>query len=248
MATLPMCAVAFYLVRLPLDGALTRLLGDGESLFWMRAWYAPLTEEPAKLWPLLIPALRRRIDVQTAGRYGLALGLGFAIGEIFFVAERIVTQRPDLAALPWTQLGGFVGERFMTGAVHAGMTALALYVWRRSGWLSLGLAAAALVHFAVNFPISAAQRGWLGPKELWTALVSIWVAVCFLLALLWLGTLQFGRDVGLAVYGRAVCPGCGTTYDRTLVGLNFGFSRRYEPCPHCRRWRWTERLRDERPR
>lgn len=245
VATLPMCAAAYYFVRLPLNGALVGLFGEGEALFWIRAWYAPLTEEPTKLWPLLIPAVRRRIDLQSAGRYGLALGLGFALGEIFVVAQIIATKSPDVAALPWTQLGGFIGERFMTGAVHSGMTALALYAWRRSGWLSLGLAAAALAHFAANFAISAGQRGWLGSQESSRALVSLWVAVCFLLALIWLGTLQFGRDVGRALYGRAFCPECGTVYDRSLVGLNFGFSRRYEPCPHCHKWHWTKRASKE---
>jgi len=40
-------------------------------------------------------------------------------------------------------------------------------------------------------------------------------------------------------YSRRVCPECGSGYDAPLFALNFGRTR-YERCPHCRRWHWTQ--------
>ena len=61
---LPLSALAFYGVRLPLDSVLTAWFGKGSTLLTVcQLWYAPLTEEPAKLLPLLIawPIFRRTL-------------------------------------------------------------------------------------------------------------------------------------------------------------------------------------------
>src|SRR5436190_1056490 len=86
VGTLPMCWVMFHGVRIPLNSWLTSVLGDGELMRWVRTAYAPLTEEPAKLWPLVLPWVRRAITRESVGRFALALGLGFGLGEIFTVA------------------------------------------------------------------------------------------------------------------------------------------------------------------
>ena len=83
LIVLPLEPAAFYFVRVPLDHWLTGVLGsDSVILHWLVTFYAPLTEEPAKLVPLLIPAIRRDISRANVGRYALAIGLGFAIGEM----------------------------------------------------------------------------------------------------------------------------------------------------------------------
>ena len=76
-ATLPMSWAMFHGVRLPLDGWLKSTLGEGEMLRWLRTAYAPLTEEPAKLWPLALPWVRKAIRRENVARIALALGLGF---------------------------------------------------------------------------------------------------------------------------------------------------------------------------
>src|SRR5436190_514876 len=58
---LPMEPLAFYLVRVPLDVA--HLDSTSATYQWVTSFYAPLTEEPAKLLPLLIPAIRRDLGV-----------------------------------------------------------------------------------------------------------------------------------------------------------------------------------------
>ena len=82
LIALPLQPAAFYFVRVPLDHWLTGLVGSKSmTLQWLVTFYAPLTEELAKLVPLLIPAIRRDIRPENFGRYALAIGLAFAIGE-----------------------------------------------------------------------------------------------------------------------------------------------------------------------
>jgi hypothetical protein len=240
---LPMSWAMFHLVRQPADAWLTPRFGKSEPFWWLRMAYAPLTEEPAKLWPLLLPMVRRWITRENLARYALALGLGFAIGEMFTVAGLVVKAQPKVAAMPWYLLSGFIVERLMTCAIHPAMTALALYGWRRGAGFALGLLAAMAAHFAGNVPIGMAQRGWLGHNLVATqTLLSLWVLACFVAALAWLSWLIFGKkSLGLLVHGHADCPGCGREYERPfLLAANFG-ARRYERCPHCRKWHWTFR-------
>ena len=161
------------------------------------------------------------------------------------VAGLIAARQPTIAALPWYQLTGFINERLMTFAIHAGMTAIALVVWRQGAGFAAGLLLAMLAHWLSNFPITMAQRGWLGPnQQVAQTIVALWVAVCFLAALVLLGWLDIGRvGLGTLLYGRALCPGCGYEFERRLVrGLTFG-DQRYEPCPNCQKWHWTTRSR-----
>jgi hypothetical protein len=246
LATLPMCWLMFHLVRLPAEKWLIRTLGEGEFLTWLRTAYAPLTEEPAKLWPLALPWVRKSITRENLACFALALGLGFALGEMVTVADLITTRQPKIAALPWHQLGGFIQERLMTCAIHGGMTLLALALWRFHSRFVAGLLLAMLAHYLANFPISMKQWGWLGSKaDVSMAFVSIWAVLFFLAALAGLVLLHFGPTrLSTMLYGRALCPGCGTIYDRTMWAINMGTSQRYERCPHCRKWHTTTALKE----
>src|SRR6185437_15589800 len=94
---LPLQPLAFYYVRVPLDHWLAAHLGSKSIAYtWLVTFYAPLTEEPAKLLVLLIPAIRRDIRAENFIRYALAIGVGFAIGEMWFLANR-VAHDPTLA-------------------------------------------------------------------------------------------------------------------------------------------------------
>src|SRR4051794_26683019 len=62
---LPLQPLAFYFVRIPLDHWLVAHLGSTSASYrWLISCYAPLTEEPAKLVPLLIPAIRRDLRAE----------------------------------------------------------------------------------------------------------------------------------------------------------------------------------------
>jgi hypothetical protein len=236
---LPLQPLAFYLVRIPLDHWLVAQLGSTSATYqWLVSLYAPLTEEPAKLIPLLIPAIRREINAANFVRYALAIGVAFAIGEMWFIAERI-THMPAVAGMPFYQFGGYVGERLMVCLFHSAFVSVAL--WQLGRRFALGFAGAAALHWLCNFPIllMAWNVGGLG-KTFWTVVIQLWLLVYVLGALALFSFFTFGRTVpGRMLFGRRHCPECEREYDAPLLGINFGLSR-YERCPYCRRWHWTK--------
>lgn len=237
--TLPLQPLAFYFVRLPIDHWLIAHLSPASSAYqWLTSLYAPLTEEFAKLIPLLVPAIRRDIRDTNFARYALVIGVSFAIGEMWFVAERIA-HVPAFAGMPFHQFGGYVGERLMTCVFHSAFVAVALRQLRNR--FAFGVAGAVALHWLGNFPILllAWNVGGLG-KTIWMQIVSIWLVLYFIAASGLLSYYLFGRiSPGRLMFGRRHCPECDADYDAPLFGLNFG-TIRYERCPHCMRWHWTK--------
>ena len=230
--------LAFYLVRVPLDQFLSAHLIRGSPVFQaLVTLYAPLTEEPAKLVPLLVPAVRRDISAKSFVRYALAIGLGFAIGEMWFIAERIA-RVAEVSALLWYQFGGYIGERLMTCLLHAAFVAIALWQFRRR--FAFGIAGAMAFHWAVNFPISLMvwDVGHLG-KTFWPVALQVWLIACVIFGVALLSRFAFGRfSPARFFYGRRRCPECGHEYDASFLAVNLGRTR-YERCPQCRHWHWT---------
>jgi hypothetical protein len=233
---LPVSMAMFYLVRLPLDRAVVHpLLGDGTVYWWGRLLYAPLTEEPGKLWPLLIPWIARAVTAENATRVAMALGLGFGVGEIALIADFVLAS-PDMAALPWHQFGGFVSERFLVCLIHGLFTAMALLGWKRwragfAGGLALGM----LLHLLGNLPILLAAAGLLGSEPtLRAAIIQLWI-VAFWIAAAMLLLVGDRRIAGIPVGKPVTCPKCGESHKRALIAFNLGV-KRFERCPHCGRW------------
>lgn len=239
LLVLPLQPLVFYSVRLPLDHWIAAHLGiKSMACQWVTTFYAPLTEEPAKLLPLLIPAIRRNIRSENFVRYALVIGLGFAIGEMWFVAERI-SQYPPFASLPFYQLGGYATERLMTCVFHSTFVAIAL--WRLRRGFVFGFVGAVAAHWLCNFPITLMNWnvGGLG-RTIWGGILFYWLLALFLASCAILSWFTFGRtSPGRLFFGRRKCSECGCEFDpKFFLGLNFG-SRRFEPCPGCHRWRWT---------
>jgi DNA-directed RNA polymerase subunit RPC12/RpoP len=238
LIVLPLEPLSFFLVRVPLDQWLAGHLVHGSATYqWLISLYAPLTEEPAKLVPLLIPAIRRDISEKNFARYALAIGLGFAMGEMWFIAERIA-RVPEFAHTPWYLFGGFISERLMTCVFHSAFVAVAL--WRLRSRVLLDLAGAMALHWLGNFPIFLLSWdvGGMG-KAFWSVTVQLWIAAYLLGALALLSYFTFGRVApGRFLYGRRKCPECGAEYDASLFAMNLGI-RRYERCPRCRHWHFT---------
>jgi len=150
---LPMCAAAYYLVRQPIIDVLQPLFGQSPIYRWGQFLYAPLTEEPAKLWPALLPFFARRIDRATLAWYGLALGTGFAIGEAWFIGD-LIARSGRFADLSWLGFVGYISERILVASFHAAMVATTLRGWRCwRGGLVAGLLVAILMHLLGNLPI-----------------------------------------------------------------------------------------------
>jgi hypothetical protein len=235
--TLPMSALAFYVVRQPIDNLVGHYLNESPFYPWVRPFYAPLTEEPAKLWPLLLSPIARAVRPDNAVPVALALGLGFGLGEIGLVAY-IISGDPQLAGLPWYSLGGFISERFMVCLIHGLFTAMALCAWRRwPGWLLPGLLFGMLLHLLFNAPILIVGQGITeGAQAIGTTLVGLWVPLIWVLSILILTRLNHGDGpIGAALFGHATCPKCGETYPRPLLALNLGI-KRLERCSKCHRW------------
>ncbi len=175
---LPMSAAAFDYVRVPIDGWVRAAVPDRETHTFLTLFYAPLLEEPAKLWPLLLPWVWRRLDRANAWSIGTALGLGFGLGEIAFLAERLAST-PAVAALPWQRLSGFAAERAMVCVWHAAFTTLTVWAAaRRPSLIPAALLGSAALHLVGNLPIYLAARNPLG----WSAQVLeeallVWVIV-----------------------------------------------------------------------
>ncbi|WP_395742710.1 hypothetical protein [Prosthecobacter sp.] len=240
LISLPLQPLAFYLLRLPLDHWLAAWLTRKSFTYQcLASLYAPLTEEPAKLLVLLVPAIFRDIRPENFVRYALAIGLGFALGEMAFIAER-VSHQPALAKLPFYQFGGYISERLMTCVFHSAFVAIALSRLRRRLWL--GLLGATAAHWAANFPLSlmAWNVGGLG-RTTWEVIVGLWLIVLLIAAVVLLIHYTSTRQsLPRLLYGLRHCPACSTDFEPSILAINFG-TERYEKCPCCRKWLWTKR-------
>lgn len=231
---LPAQPIVFYYFRLPLHELLTGLLGVGALLSAITLFYAPVTEEIAKWLALGVPSVRKALKPSNAVAIALAAGLGFGIGELWFIAERLA-RSPQLAGLPFYYFNGFLTERLMVCFLHGAMIALFFkrYAEGRAVWPAalLGIA----LHFALNFPIYLSSINLFGlGQNVWGLLLVIYVAV-FTLAMFGFVN-RLGKDGPREGFlGSTTCPGCGEVYPRSFFALNL-LTRRYERCPHCRKF------------
>ncbi len=178
LVELPMSAAAFYYLRVPLDGWVKTLIAEREAYAFVTTFYAPLTEEPAKLWPLLMPLVWRRLALSNALAIALALGAGFGIGEIGFLADR-VAQSPAMAKLPWGAFLPFILERVLVCVWHAGFVAVTVYAAaRRPALVPLAVLGSMALHFVGNFPIYlGARNAFALGREAWQLALFAWTLV-----------------------------------------------------------------------
>ncbi len=235
---IPLQPLVFYLIRIPLDYAIQWQFGSSSTTYaFLKTWFAPVTEELAKLIPLLVPAIFRDVSKSNFVRYALAIGFGFAIGEMWFVAERI-SREPAIGNLPFYQFGGYIGERLMTCIFHSAFVAVGLSQLR-GRWI-VGIGGAFLLHWFTNLPIflMAWDVGGLG-KDTWSAIVVLLLTIELFAALGLLAYLSLGRmTMAHPLYGSRKCPECAAIYHPPLLALNV-FQLRYERCPSCCHWHWT---------
>jgi hypothetical protein len=175
---LPLEPLMFVVVRLPLDGFLRTTFGMTGWVAIASLFYAPLTEEPAKWATAFVPAVRdaiTRIPVQVA----LAVGLGFGIGEIGFLAYAIVAG-PSYPSSnpPFWLFSGFLVERLEVCFLHGVFVVLPFVQLARKRSFLLGGLAGMTLHFFLNFPIYLAQVDafHLGVAT-WTGILLYWVVV-----------------------------------------------------------------------
>jgi hypothetical protein len=179
---LPASWFANVFVKQPLHQALSPLVVDRDLYGLLAAWYAPVVEELVKVASVVAAALagwlaaerRRRRAVDAA----IAAGLGFAIGEMAYIAAA-VAKVPAYAGFAWYQFGGYIGERLATCVWHPAFVAVAAVAlakgWR---WLPLGLVGAVVLHFLGNFPIYLAGIDAFGLGRVgWTLALLAWLGL-----------------------------------------------------------------------
>lgn len=185
IVAVPLTLLAYHLVREPIE----QLFGVPGGTLWLRAILPPLIEEPAKLLPLLLPILARAVTRENAWRFGIALGLGFGIGEIILLVQLLQPVQAVLAA-PWTALTGFISERYIVCLTHGAFTAAALTVWRSGRPFWQGLLAAMALHFLANLPIALASL-FIADLPSRSAVLAIWLVLVWSAAII--GLIALGR-------------------------------------------------------
>jgi hypothetical protein len=174
VVALPLQPLAFFLVRLPIDGFLRTTFGMTGWVAIVAVFYAPLTEEPAKWLTALVPAVRRAIG-KAPVHVALAVGLGFGIGEIWFLVYALVSS-PNLPEAPFWMFSGFLLERLEVCFLHGCFVIAPFMQLARGRSFLLGGLAGVTLHFMLNFPIFLAQTDAfaLGPAT-WAGVLLFWV-------------------------------------------------------------------------
>jgi len=239
---LPMSFASYYLVRLPLVDGFVRLIVDPQSSAYgfITTFYAPLSEEPFKLLPLLIPWVYKKIGKANYLQAAMALGLGLGVGEIWLVAS-FIAKAPQFANISWYQFGGFMNERFMVCIMHGAFTATALRMIHKKLWL--GVLGGMGLHYLGNFPIYLSSIRFLGYDAIvWQMIVGIYVPVYFVAMILLLAYYVYGTlDPGEFSKRKSVCPACKAEYLPPTLALNW-VGKRFEKCPNCKKWHWVDMI------
>jgi uncharacterized membrane protein YhfC len=127
------------------------------ALIWLNT---PIFEEAIKMFPMVIPASRAFLhDAAQSLWAGLALGLGFGLGEAAYLAYGIA-QSPTYSQWPWHMFAGFASERLIVTFGHGFLTSIAvmgMYYGKRK--TLLGYLTAVGLHALINLgPILLALK------------------------------------------------------------------------------------------
>ena len=241
LATLPMSYLSTWYIRLPFDQWFQTVMMNHTWYVFLTNFYAPLIEEPAKLWPLLIPFFYRKVTKENALKVALSLGLGFGVGELWFLAWRL-SLNAQTVSVPWYQFSGFINERFLVCILHGAFTAVTVYIWKKYNTRA-GIIGSMFLHFLVNFPIYVSGIDPLHwGKTTWQYILSLYVPLYTFLMIGMMLFFQFRKNkimkfkkIFLAPH---VCPECGKEYRGRWLALN-SFTKAYEKCPFCKKWHWV---------
>jgi uncharacterized membrane protein YhfC len=129
---LPLSPIVNLLVKRPILTYFRSVWGLEASPSLWPWWFAVIglgvvgvSEESIKLLPLSWrPARARAVERSGVAMLAMAIGLGFGIGEAWFIAWRLYQTQPQIAHLPFYELTGFAGERVLAMALHSILVSL----------------------------------------------------------------------------------------------------------------------------
>jgi uncharacterized membrane protein YhfC len=168
LAGLPLSLIVNRGIKTPLITGVGALAGIPLKLGpQMPAWFmvmiwmaAPIFEEAIKVLPLVMPGCRAFLRSGSQALWaGLALGLGFGMGEAAFLAYGLA-QSPAYNTFAWYLFTGFAFERLIVTFGHGLMTSLTVLGFYYGGRKAvLGYLAAVGLHALVNLgPILSALK------------------------------------------------------------------------------------------
>ena len=234
LLTLPLAPLAYYGLILPLDNVILTIFSRESGLYkFVNIGYGPIIKESIKLVPLMLPFLNRRISSKNFVAFGMALGLGFGIGEIWLTAFQ-TSYIPNNLMLPIGYLLlGFIAEKLMFCFLHGAFTSLVLSYWKRR-W-GIGLSKAIGLHLLAVLPLYLSQMNILGinPRA-WRTILPLYLVFFFICMIFMLIYLRSGANGIRETFIRADinCTNCGKPYKRSFWMTNVS-NKEYDYCPNC---------------
>ncbi len=169
LITLPFSTIVNLLIKKPVYELLASSLNVSSELsVTMPLWFlllvlflSPITEEAIKLFPLVARRVRRMIDGSSALWIGMAFGMGFGVGEIWYLAWGFSIS-PEFAGYPFYYFVGFIIERIAVVFIHGVMTAVAVTGFMEGRKrLLMGYVGAVLLHVMTNIGAMLYQLNFL---------------------------------------------------------------------------------------
>lgn len=149
---------------------LFHLTGDWRNSPWwflvILLFLSPFTEEAIKLFPVLVTPMKKRLRIYSdAFGVGFALGLGFGIGEIWYIAWSIFKENPQMASLPFYKFSPFISERLLVCFIHGILTLIVVTgIFLGIKKAVIYYLGAVLLHAGVNVGAMIYQI-WILPSE-----------------------------------------------------------------------------------
>ena len=159
LLALPLSPVVNLYVKHPIFDGLRNVWDIPKSPTGWPIWYAVLvliiigiTEEIIKLSPLLIKSVRSfGVDRRSTLALATFLGLGFGVGEAWYIAWFGYVNDPKIMVLPFYMFGGYMTERFIATLYHIIFLLFPLFGLIRNIYrIALGLIVAILLHMFVD--------------------------------------------------------------------------------------------------
>ncbi|MDO8880555.1 MAG: YhfC family glutamic-type intramembrane protease [Coriobacteriia bacterium] len=182
---LPLSAVVNLFVKSPVGQGVGALAGidPGQGLdtpVWFLVFLfllAPVFEELIKVAPALLPSVRPHATTPDDALWtGLALGMGFGIGEAAYLGWQIALSSA-YEQYAWYMFSGFLGERLVVVLLHGFMTALLMWFAARGrpviGYLAAVGAHALLNSGAMLFQLGLVAEGVAGLSLLVVLVVAV---------------------------------------------------------------------------
>ncbi|MGE5580565.1 MAG: PrsW family glutamic-type intramembrane protease [Bacillota bacterium] len=165
---LPLSYLLNLFVKTPVTLAAERLTWPADSSLppWgfliLALFIAPLTEEGAKLLPLGLAEVRSApLHPAASFRVGMASGLGFGLGEAWYLAWAI-SRGQAYTALPLVYFSAYISERLVIAFGHGVMTSIAASGFGGTRSTLGGYVYAVALHALLNLGPLGYQAGLIG--------------------------------------------------------------------------------------